>query len=281
MAEITADMVKQLREATGARLLDCQKALKESNADIKAAMDWLRKQNLSKGGETQSRSAEEGLLGHKADGNKLAVVELSANTDFVAKNDEFRKLLEQLVDLTLTQKLGSGEKLLAAQLNGRPVSEVVKELAGKIGENIAVKKAVYVEGEFGYYMHHDSKQAAVVELSGLTGEKATAVGKQLAMHIVSAKPVPICITREQVPADLVAKEKEIVSERLKTDPKNSKKPPEILAKIAEGQLGNFYSERCLLEQGFLGDSKNPVTKFLKEQGPDAGIKAFHYFKVGA
>jgi elongation factor Ts len=132
------------------------------------------------------------------DGKTLTVVEMTANTDFVTKNEEFRKLLNDLAGLCEALKIDSVDVLLRQRMNGRSVSEVVQELAGKIGENIAVKQVARVEGEFGYYVHHDGRQAAVVELSGATGEKAQALGKDLAMHVVFAKPK--CVTREEVPA---------------------------------------------------------------------------------
>jgi elongation factor Ts len=281
MAESEMDKIKQLREETGARMLDCQKALKESNGSLEEARTWLRKKNLATGAATAGRTAEEGLIGYKlsADGRAIALVELTANTDFVAKNDEFRKLLTDLAGLCEALKIDSAEILLRQRMNGRNVSEIVQELAGKIGENINVKKVARIEGEFGYYVHHDGKQAAVVEVTGATGEKAQALGKDLAMHVVFAKPT--CVSREEVPAEQVAREKEIAAERLKTDPKNANKPPQILAKIAEGQLGKFYATVCLLDQPYYRENAKSVTQFLKEQGSGIGVKRFVYLKVGA
>ena len=279
---VTAEMVKNLREATGARLLDCQKALKETNGVFDDAVAWLRKQNLSQGAKVEGKTAEEGLLGYKlsADSKALAVVELSSNTDFVAKNAEYQKLLSDLASLALDQKLGSVEALGAAQLNGRAVSETVRELAGKIGENIAIKRVYLAQGDFGFYIHHDYKKGGVIEFSGVTGEKAAALGKDLSMHVVFANPK--YLKREEVPADQVQKEKDLLADKLKTDPKNAKKPPEILAKIAEGQLGKFYAEICLLDQEYYRpEVKKSITQFLKDQGGDISITRFAHFKVGA
>ncbi|MBI3830669.1 MAG: translation elongation factor Ts [Planctomycetes bacterium] len=279
MAEVTAEMVKNLRERTGARLLDCQKALKETGANIEEAIAWLRTKNLAAGAKVGEKTAEEGMIGVKTGGNALAAVELSANTDFVTKNDEYRKLLDQLADLALTSKSASADELLKQNLGGRSVAEVVKELAGKIGENIAVKRVARVEGEFGYYLHSDYKQFAAVELTGVTGEKAQGIGKDLSMHVVFAKPT--CLKREEVPQDVVNKEMEIAQERLKNDPKNSKKPPEILAKIAQGQLDKFYGQIVLVDQPYYRENAKSVTQHLKEQGGGIAIKKYVYMKVGA
>jgi len=290
MADVSAQLVAKLREKTGARMMDCKKALVESQAQaagkdeaawLAEAQNWLRKKSLDKGHAMAERAAAEGRLGYKlaADGKALTVVEVTANTDFVAKNEEFLKLLDDVAGLADANKVDGVEKLRALPLGGTPVAEVIKALAGKIGENIGLKRVVRVEGEFGYYIHHDSKQAAVVELEGVSGEQARALGKDLAMHVVSAKPVPICVRREEVPPEMVAKEKEILEERLKGDPKNAKKPPQILAKIIEGQLGKFYAERCLLDQPYYRDDKKTVAQVLKENG-SAAVKRFVRFQVG-
>ncbi|MCW8130455.1 MAG: translation elongation factor Ts [Planctomycetota bacterium] len=279
MAEVTAEMVKNLRERTGARLLDCQKALKETGGSMDDAVAWLRKQNLAAGAKVGEKTAEEGMVGVKTNDGALAAVELTANTDFVTKNDEFRKLLESLSDLALTSKSADAAALSAQSLGGRPVGEVVKELAGKIGENITIKRVVRIEGAFGYYLHSDYKQFAAVQLSGVTGEKAQAIGKDLAMHVVFAKPT--ALKREEVPQDLVNKEMEIAQERLKNDPKNSKKPPEILAKIAQGQLDKFYGTIVLVDQPYYRENAKTVTQHLKEQGGEIKIERFEYIKVGA
>jgi elongation factor Ts len=281
MADSEMDRIKKLRGMTGARMLDCQKAIKECGGNLEEAVNWLRKKNLATGAATSARAAEEGLIGCKVagDGKAIALVELTANTDFVTKNDEFRKLLNDLAALCEALKIDSPGLLLRQRINGRNVSEVVQELAGKIGENISVKQVARLEGEFGYYVHFDNKQAAVVEVSGATGGKAQALGKDLAMHVVFAKPR--CVTREEVPADLVVKEKEILAERLKSDPKNANKPPQILAKIAEGQLGKFYASVCLLDQPYYRENAKTVSQFLKEQGSGITVKRFVHLKVGA
>jgi elongation factor Ts len=287
MAEIGAQLVAKVREKSGQRMMDCKKALTETQAEagkgeeawISAAETWLRKKGLDKGQAMAERAAAEGTLGHKiaADGKAITVVEMTSNTDFAAKNAEVQKLLAELVNMADAQKLDSAEKLGAQSINGTPVTEVVKALAGKIGENIGIKRVVRFDGEIGYYIHHDNKQGAIVEMSGVAGEQAQALGKDMAMHVVFAKPV--CMTREEVPADLVKKETDIISDKLKTDPKNAKKPPEILAKIATGQLGKFYSALVLPDQPYYRDGNKTVAQVLKESGT-AAVKRFVRFEVG-
>jgi elongation factor Ts len=285
--EIPAALVGKLREKSGARLMDCKKALSESGAEfsskgedkwLDAAEGWLRKKSLDKGGAMADRTASEGLLGHKlsSDGKTLTVVEMTANTDFVAKNAEFLKLLNDLVELADSNKIDAAEKLSGLKLNGELVSDVVKSLAGKIGENISLKRVVRIEGEIGYYIHFDNKQGAAVEVGGATGEKAQAIGKDISMHIVFAKPD--YLTRDQVSPELVKKETDIVTEKLKTDPKNASKPPEILNKIAAGQLNKFFSTIVLPDQPYYKDGNKTVAQVLKDQ--NASVKRFVRFQVG-
>lgn len=287
MAEITAQLVGKVREKTGARLMDAKKALVETQGEsgkgeaawLEAAETWLRKVTGDRGSEQAKKAATEGLLGHKvsADGRAITVVEMTANTDFVAKNEQFLKILNELVELSHREKIDSAETLNGKSLNGQPVAEAVKTLAGTIGENIGVKRVVHMEGDVGFYIHFDNKQGAVVELSGVTGEKAAALGKDIAMHIVFAKPN--FLLREEVPQEAVQKETDIIAEKLKADPKNSKKPPEILQKIAAGQLNKFYGEVVLPDQPYYRDGAKTVAQILKENG--ATVKKFVRFQVGA
>jgi len=282
--EITAALVAKVREKTGQRLMDSKNALVETQAEaskgeavwIAAAEDWLRKKGLDRGGKQADKAATEGLLGYKATDAAITVVEMTSNTDFVANNPEFRKMLDEIVALADAQKVDSAEKLGSLSLNGTTVSEVVKALAGKIGENITIKRVVRVDGNFGYYIHHNNKEGAIVELDGVTGEKAATIGKDISMHVVFAKPQ--CLKREEVNPEAVARETAVITDRLKTDPKNAKKPEEILKKIAEGQLNKFYGEVVLPDQGYYKDGAKNVATVVKEQG--ASIKRFVRFQVG-
>lgn len=285
--EIPAALVGKLREKSGARLMDCKKALLETHAEfsskgedkwLEAAEGWLRKKSLDKGGSMAERTASEGLLGHKLSngGKTLTVVEMTANTDFVAKNAEFLKLLNDLVEMADANKIESAEKLASMSLHGASVSDTVKALAGKIGENISLKRVVRFDGEIGFYIHHDNKQGAIVEIAGASGEKAQAIGKDISMHIVFAKPS--YLTRGEVPAEQVKKETDIVTEKLKTDPKNASKPPEILNKIAAGQLNKFYSLLVLPDQPYYKDGSKTVAQVLKDGA--VTVKRFVRFEVG-
>ncbi len=285
MAELNAQLVGKLREKTGARLMDCKKALLETQAEfsgrgedgwIEAAEGWLRKKNISTSDKMAEKGASEGLLGHKATSNAITVVELTANTDFVAKNEEFKKLLAGLVDLADQNRVDSVEKLNTLSVNGTPVPEAVKGLAGKIGENITVKRVVRMEGDFGYYIHFDDKQGAVVAIGGASGEKAQAIGKDIAMHIVFAKPNHL--TRDEVSQDAIKKETEIATEKLKNDPKNANKPAEILAKIVSGQVNKFYASTVLPDQPYYKDGAKTVAQILKDN--NASVKRFVRFQVG-
>lgn len=284
MAEISAQLVGKLREKTGARLMDCKKALTETAADsgkgeagwMESAEAWLRKKNLDKGDKMAEKAATEGLLGYKVSPNAITVVEMTANTDFVCKNDEFLKLLKDLVEMADAQNITDTAKLASAPLGGTAVTDAVKSLAGKIGENIGLKRVVRCTGEFGFYIHHDNKQGAVVELSGVTGDKAREVGKDIAMHVVFAKPN--FLSRDEVPADLVQKETDIASEKLKSDPKNANKPAEILKKIVAGQVNKFFSTLVLPDQPYYKESSKTVAQVLKDQG--ATVKRFVRFEVG-
>jgi elongation factor Ts len=286
MAEINAQIVGKLREKTGARLMDCKKALTETESDagkgeaawIDSAEGWLRKKSLDKGSAMAEKAATEGLLGHKVsnNGRTLTVVEMTANTDFVAKNAEFLKLLNDLVELADSNKIDNAEKLNTMTLGGATVADTVKTLAGKIGENIGLKRVVRYDGDIGFYIHHDNKQGAVVELSGVTGEKAAAIGKDISMHIVFAKPN--CLTRDEVPVELVKKETDIAMEKLKSDPKNSSKPQNILEKIISGQINKFYSSIVLPDQEYYKDGSKKVSKVLADDG--ATVKRFTRFEVG-
>jgi elongation factor Ts len=286
MAEINAAMVGKLREKTGQRLMDCKKALTETATEgggnegkwIDAAEAWLRKKGLDKGGAMAEKSATEGLLGYKVTngGRTITVVEMTASTDFSAKNTEFVKLLGELVELADAQKIDNAEKLSALQLHGHSVADTVKALAGKIGENIALKRVVRYDGEIGFYIHHDYKQGAIVELSGVTGEKAAEIGKDISMHIVFAKPS--VLTREEVSAEALKRETEIALDKLKTDPKNANKPAHILEKIVAGQVDKFYSTLVLPDQGYYKEASRSVAQVLKDQG--AKVTRFTRFEVG-
>jgi elongation factor Ts len=275
---ISADMVKQLRFKSGARMMDCKQALTTCDADFEKALDWLKQKNLDAGADAVSKPALEGLLGVKNTGDVITVVEMSANTDFAAKNSDFKDWLLLVTHTAHDGKYDTVEKLNSAILmSGKTIAEGTQELAGRIGENIAIKRVVRMEGNVGYYIHFDNKQGALIEMEGVVDPLSQKIGKDIAMHIVFAKP--LYLSRDQVPADAVEKEKQIILARLADDPKNSKKPPQIVEKIVTGQLGKFFAQSVLVDQGYYKDEKKTIAEVFKELG-DIKVKRFERFHVG-
>lgn len=274
--------VKDLRNATGARLMDCKAALEEAGGDQAKAIEILRTRNIIISGVMAEKQANEGLIGHVCKNSALSLVVLTSTTDFVTRNPDFTSLLDSLVKLSHDNKASDKASLEAMELNGRKVLDLVNEMAGKVGERVTIREVIYAEQPFGFYVHHDSKQAAVVHCHSTEKQEGESSlmgdGKDISMHIVSAKPVPVCVDRSGVPADDAAKERAILTERLKADPKNAKKPPQIIEKIIEGQMGKFYAERCLLEQPYYREGSKTVAQVLAEK--KLAVTAFRYIKVG-
>jgi elongation factor Ts len=276
---ITTEMVKTLRDKTGAKMMDCKQALTASAGQMEAATDWLRQKNLNT--DVTEKPASEGRIGYRADSNAITIVEMSASTDFAANGQDFKDCLMLAVIEAHNAKIDSIEAL-----NNRPaplsyglttIGEQVLGLAGRLGENVAIKRVVRMEGNIGHYVHFDNKQAAAIEMDGVAGELAEKIGKDICMHIVFAKPG--YLTRNEVPVHLVEAEKQIIQARLQDDPKNKNKPPQIVEKIVAGQLGKFYGQSVFVDQGYYKDGKKPMTEILKELG-DIKVKRFVRFQVG-
>lgn len=276
----TAAMVKQLREKTGARLLECSEALDSCNGDMTQAVDWLRKKNLDTGASSAAKPASEGALTYCISGGAVTVVEMTSSTDFVAQNPEFKELLNKACWIAHSMKLGSIESLAAQIVDidnvKTTVGAMVQGLAGKTGENISIKAVVRMEGEVGCYVHHNGKEGAVVELEGVTGDLAQKIGKDLSMHVVFAKPA--FLNRNEIPAPIINKERKMAEEKLATDPKNANKPDSIKVKIVEGQLGKFYAKSVIGDQPYYKDDKKTVDAVTKDLG--VKIKNFVRFQVG-
>jgi elongation factor Ts len=286
MATTTAQMVKELREQTGAGMMDCKKCLDEAGGDLEKAVELVRKAGLARGGKQASREAKEGLLAWKAapDGSVITVVQMSAGTDFATRNPEYRTLLNDIAavafeigsDRLTAESPGSGPALLTAPFKATTVGEAVQSLAGKISENIQLTRVVRFSGTIGWYIHHDAKQGAVVLLGGVSGAAAQELGKDVAMHAVFAKPT--YLDRADVPAEVVAKEREIAEALVKNDPKMQGKPAQVLEKIAVGRVDKFYADKCLREQPYYRDNAKTVTQVVKEKA--ATVEAFSRFEVG-
>jgi elongation factor Ts len=288
MAEITAALVKDLRERTGAGMMDCKKALGESNGDIEAAVDWLRTKGLAAAAKKAGRVAAEGLVGVAASGKAAAVVEVNAETDFVARNEAFQGLVSTIADIAL-EKNGDIDTIKAAAYPGesRTVEEQVTHLIATIGENMALRRAQKVSvnsGAVATYVHNAltgglGRIGVVIglESSGDVG-KLEELGKQLAMHIAAAHP--ISLSRDELDPALIEKERTVLSEQAR----ESGKPENIIEKMVEGRLRKYYEEVCLLDQVFVIDGETRVSKVLENAAKDVGgpisVTGFARFQLG-
>ncbi len=259
----SVDSVKELRDRTGAGIMDCKAALKESSGDIEKAVDCLRKRGMAQAAKRAGREAKEGLIVARIEGHKAAIVEANCETDFVARTDEFKGLALMALEAVLE----GGEKELASE----KIMIRVAELSGKIGEKILVRRAKLVQGQGSlfYYIHSNQKLGVIVDLSADRTEtrKDPAfqdLGKNLAMQVAASNP--ICLERDQMPSSVVDREKAIFREEIKG------KPPTIVEKILQGKLDKFYQGACLLEQPFIRDDKLSVRKLVEETAKKLGDK---------
>jgi elongation factor Ts len=266
--DITPALVKELRERTGAGMMDCKKALVEASGAIDLAAELLRKAGAAKADKKSSRVAAEGRVAIKSDAGRHVLIEVNSETDFVAKDDNFRAFVDTLTAAVLAQRPSSVEELMRASVNGRTVEELRLELVTKVGENIAVRRFEVLEGSnVGTYLH-GTRIGVLVDLEGGTPELA----RDLAMQIASL--APRFVTSDEVPADIVAKEREIIAAQTAEE----KKPPEILAKMIEGKLRKFLDEITLTGQVFVKDDKKRVRDLLAAQ--KAKVKGFRRYEVG-
>ncbi len=271
MAEISASMVKELREKTGAGMMDCKKALTESEGDFTKAEEWLRKKGISKAASKGSRVAAEGLVGIEVspDGKLGVVAEVNSETDFVARNEEFIKLTQGVVKHVAQHAPADVAALLEqAWEGGKKVKEVITEKVATIGENLSVRRfvrhQVQGEGALGMYLHSNNKVAALVEVLGFAGAEARELAKELAMQVAAVRP-PYA-SRAQVPAEVLEKEKEIYREELKA----AKKPEAIWDKILVGKLEKFYENNVLVDQLWIKDDTKKVKDLIAELSKKAG-----------
>jgi elongation factor Ts len=285
---ITAQMVKELREKTGAGMMDSKKALQENDGDIEAAVDWLRKKGLAKAAKKAGRAASEGLVAYALDGTKGAVVEVNSETDFVARNEMFQKMVAEIAQVALSTD-GSVEAVKAAQFPGagKSVEEHVTEMVGQIGENMSVRRAASLDVEHGVvvpYVHTPIGEQAgkIVVLVALksTGDSQALlpVGKQVAMHIAAARP--LALTVADLDQDVVAREKSVLADQARA----SGKPDNIIEKMVEGRMQKFYEESVLLEQIFVIDGetriKDVVANAKAEAGAEVTLDGFIRLELG-
>ncbi len=281
MAEITAALVKELREKTGAGMMDCKKALSETGGDLEAAIDWLRKKGLSAAAKKAGRVAAEGLVGVHAEGNRGAIVEVNAETDFVGRNETFQAFVETCAKLSLDAK-GDVEALKAMAFpgSGRTVAEELTHLIATIGENMSIRRCAVLEVEKGIvasYVHAALKPGigrigVLVALGGEPGEVLLALGRQVGMHVAAAQPQALDITSVD-PASLV-REKAVLTEQARA----SGKPEAIIEKMVEGRVRKFYEEVVLLEQVWVHDGESRVKAVVQKAG--ATLTGFARYQLG-
>ena len=272
---VTASLVKELREKTGAGMMDCKKVLTETDGDLEKAAELLRERGIAKAAKKSGRIAAEGLVeGYiNEDGKVGAIVEVNSETDFVGKNEEFKKFVADVAKQVVEKNPATVEELLAQEsiaVSGKTVNEVLVEKIATIGENITIRRFARFESEglVEKYIHGDGKIAVLVNMKKGNSE----VAKDLCMQIAAAKPE--FVNREEVPADRVQKEKEI----LKAQTMNEGKPEAIAERIVEGRINKFYGEICLVEQEFVKNPDIKVEQLLKEK--DAEIVEFARFEKG-
>lgn len=270
--EITASMVKELRERSGAGMMECKKALVESKGDMEAAAEWLRKSGIAKAVKKSARVAAEGAVIMKQAGSRAVMVEVNSETDFVAKDENFRRFAEAVGDTVLNARPANVEALMSTTISGgsETVEAARTALVAKIGENVSVRRFVSVEtagGTLGSYMH-GTKIGVLVDLNN--GDDALA--KDIAMHVAASRPM--CIDESGVPAELVAKEKEIFTAQVLEEGK----PANMVEKIVEGKIKKYLGEVTLLGQPFVKDDKTTVGKLLQSRG--ASVSSFVRMEVG-
>jgi len=288
MAEITAAMVKDLRERSGAGMMDCKRALAETNGDIEAAIDWLRAKGLAAAGKKAGRTAAEGLVGVAVQGTKGVAVEINSETDFVAKNEQFQAFVRDVTRLALTTG-DDVQTLLAARMGEATVQDALNTNIATIGENQNLRRAKSLsvsQGAVVSYVHNAAapgmgKIGVLVALEGdAPADKMEALGKQLAMHIAAA--APLALSGDGIDPAIIEREAAIAKE--KAADKIAGKPPEVVEKIVKGPVDKFRKENALLTQAFVIDGKTPVQDVVAAEAKAAGgsisIKDFVRFQLG-
>ena len=269
----TAKDVKDLREKTGAGMMDCKKALQESNGDMDKAIDWLREKGISKAAKKESRIAAEGLSKVLVDGNKAVILEVNSETDFVAKNEEFTNFVDELAKVLLKNAPKNMEEANDLDMNGSKVSDALIALIAKIGEKISFRRFEIIEKNddqvFGIYNHQNLGKINVVTVLEGTNED---IARDVAMHVAAMNPG--YVRREDVPEDVLEHEKEVA----KNQAIEMGKPENIAIKMVDGRINKFYKEVCLLEQEFIKDPDLDVETYVKNN--NSKIISVVRFEVG-
>ena len=269
---ITANMVKELREATGAGMLDCKKALTETNGNMEEAITWLREKGISKAAKKQTRIAAEGLAKAKVEGNKAVIVEVNSETDFVAKNPEFTGLVDLIATAILSSNVKTVEEVMKLEVEGNTIENIIIDKTATIGEKLSFRRFELVEKEdnqvFGTYSHMGGKIVTLAVLEGTDEE----VAKDVAMQIAAMRP--LYLDKDSVPTERVEKEREILTEQADNEGLDANKLPMIV----NGRLNKFYEEVCLLDQGFVKENKMKVSKYVESK--NMKVLSFVRYEVG-
>ena len=283
MSEITANLVKQLREKTGVGMMDCKTALKENNGDIEASIDWLRTKGIAKASKKEGRIASEGLISLILEENLAVIVEINTETDFVARNEDFQRIVETLTKISLLSE--DLEDMKSKKIKGKELSveDFIMEAVTTIGEKINLRRMKKIEKGNGLivsYVHNQvcegmGKIGVLVSLeSNSDSEKLKDLGKKIAMHIAATNPVSIYIN--EIPEEILKREKKVLSE----EARSSGKPEDIVEKITEGRLRKFYEENVLLEQTFIIDGESKIESVLNSLDSPVVIKEFVRMELG-
>ena len=269
---ISASLVKELREKTGAGMLDCKKALEANNGDISSSIDWLREKGISKAAKKADRIAAEGVASILIKGNKAAIVEVNSETDFVAKNEEFTSMVSTILETIIDSDVKNVEDALKLNCGEGTINDLIVAKTAKIGEKLSLRRFEVVTKSdaesFGEYIHMGGKIAVLITVDGASSD----VAKDCAMHAAAMRPK--YVNKDAVPTDEVEKERKVLKEQAM----NEGKPEEIAAKMVEGRIRKFYEEICLEEQSFVKDSDKKVREYVKANG--GVIKSMVRFEVG-
>lgn len=269
---ITASMVKELRETTGAGMMDCKKALEATNGNIEEAVNWLRENGVLKAAKKASRIAADGLAHILIEGDKASIVEVNSETDFVAKNEEFISLVSTIAKTIIDHDVNTVEEALELNVNNETLNNLIASKTATIGEKLSFRrfnKIVKSSNEvFGSYIHMGGKIASLVLLEGANAQ----VAKDVAMHVAAMRP--LYVRRDEVPSDVLESEKAIIKEQAV----NEGKPADIAEKMVAGRINKYYEEVCLEEQKFVKDGDKTVAAFVKEN--NGTIKLMYRFEVG-
>ena len=274
---ITAAEINKLRQATGAGMMDCRKALTETNGDFEAAIDWLRKQGQKVAAKRSDREAKEGVIIAKttADNKTGFIVCISCETDFVSKNADFVAFAQSIADAAVANNVKSVEELNEIAINGAKVADMINDKLAAIGEKIGVSRFERIEAPYvASYIHGANRMGVLVALNATAAE----AGKDVAMQIAAMNP--LAVDAASIPASTIERERAIVMETMKADPKMAGKPDDMIAKIAEGKLNAFFKEQTLLAQPFVKDSSKSVADYLKSVSADLKVIEFKRVALG-